>query len=307
MTIQSILVATDLSVPDMLALQRAWRLAHAHRATVKLMYVPPRGQQVPATAAERLGDTARLLEQGLGLRVTTVPIQAHRLEDLVAQARGMDLVVLPHRRERSTAAFFRGQPVLRILRSCSCPVLVARQVGGEHYRRILVAVDFSPGSEALVKLAADLDGEAELELFHAFSTRGEARLRAAEATEQAVRAYRERCQRHAQKRMLVLTDSFEARRNRLFTMIGRGDAGRQTVVQQERSGADLVVVGKRRSSAWADFFCGSVAQRILSWGSSDVLVVPPAYAPASAPVAARRMKGTMAPALDIRPAGRRGS
>lgn len=49
---------------------------------------------------------------------------------------------------------------------------------------------------------------------------------------------------------------------------------RQAAVQQEYVGADLVVVGKRRRSAVAEFFCGSVAQRLLSWSSSDVLVVP---------------------------------
>jgi len=66
----------------------------------------------------------------------------------------------------------------------------------------------------------------------------------------------------------------------------RGDPGRQVLVQQERSGADLVVVGKRTAGAWADFFCGSVAHRVLSWGTSDVLVVPQAYVEAAKPVAA---------------------
>jgi nucleotide-binding universal stress UspA family protein len=112
----------------------------------------------------------------------------------------------------------------------------------------------------------------------------------AEATEQAIRAYRERCMRYASDRMLVLSDSFDARRNRVRTVIGRGDPGMQTVVQQEHSGADLVVLGKRRTSAWEEFFWGSVAHKVLSWGSSDVLVVPHDYVPASAPVAARRLR-----------------
>ena len=290
MTLQSILVATDLSVQENLALQRAWRLADAHRAAVKLMYMPPRGQQVPRAAAARLALEGRQLEESLGLRVETVSTRLHQFEHLVGEARGMDLVVLPHRRERSTAAFFRGQPVLRVLRNARCPVLVTRQVGGEHYRRILVAVDFSPESERLVEVAAHIDAHAELEVFHAIDTLGEARLRAAEATEHAVRAYRERCLRHARERMLALTDSFDARRNRFSTMVGRGDPGRQVVVQQERSGADLVVLGKRRSSAWEDFFCGSVAHRVLSWGNSDVLVVPQAWQPAREPAAARRIQ-----------------
>jgi len=294
MNIQTILVATDLSASENIALQRACRLAETHRATVKLMYLPPRGQEAPSAARARLATAARQLEESLGLSVRTVPVKGHRLEDFISQARGMDLVVLPHRRERSTAAFFRGQPVLRILRECSSPVRVARQTHGEHYRRILVAVDFSPQSEALVKIAAGLDPRAELELFHAIGTREEARLRSTEATEQAVRTYRERCLRDARERMVTLTDSFDARRNRLFTLIGRGDPGRQAVIQQERSDADLVVLGKGRTSAWADFFCGSVAHRVLSWGSSDVLLVPQGDVQASAPVAARRIQRVQA-------------
>jgi nucleotide-binding universal stress UspA family protein len=287
MNIKSILVVTDLSAREDTALQRASQLAHAHRATVKLMYVPVRGHPVLPTAASQLANAARQLEERMDLRVGTAPVKSGQLEDLVTEARGADLVVLPHRHERSTAAFFRGQPVLSLLRQCSRPVLVVRQARSARYARVLVAVDFSALSEALVKFAATFDTGAELEIFHAISTRGESKLRSAEATEQAVRTYRERCLRHARARIVELTDSCDARRNRVLTTIGRGDPGRQAVIQQEHSGADLVVLGKKRSTAWADFFCGSVAHRVLSWGSSDVLVVPDAYLLATASLAAR--------------------
>jgi nucleotide-binding universal stress UspA family protein len=306
MTIESILVATDLSAQENMAIQRASRLAHAHRATVKLMYLPPRGQQVPGSASARLANAASKLQRRLALRVEAVPTRKHKLEDLAAQASGMDLVVLPHRRERSTAAFFRGQPVLRLLRGCSCPVLVTRQVRSEHYRHIIVAVDFSAESEALVKLATELDARAELQVFHAIATLGEDRLRSAEATERAIRAYRERCLRDAQERMLTLTDSFQSHGSRLVAVIRRGDPGTQTVFQQQHSDADLVVLGKRRTSAWEDFFCGSVAHRVLSWGSSDVLLVPQGEAQPSARLAAHRI-GNGRPALDVAPAERRWS
>lgn len=289
MTIQSILVATDLSVPENIVVRRALRLAISHDATVRLKYMPPTGQEPAPDAALRLARLAAELEQSVGLRIGTAAVEPHKVEDLCADARGVDLLVLPHRRERSTGAFFRGQPVLRVLRTARCPVLVARRTPDADYGRILVAVDFSAESGELVQLAGDLDAHAQLELFHAVDTLGEARLRAAEATEHAVRAYREQCLRNARDRMLTLSDSFVARRNRLFTHIGRGDPGRPVVVQQERSDADLVVVGKRRSSAWEDFFCGSVAHRVLSWGNSDVLVVPLGLAPATAPHAARRL------------------
>lgn len=287
--VRSILVATDLSAQEGIAVQRAWRLAQAHGAALRLMYMPPRGQEPVPDAARRLARAARDLEDGLRLRATAVPVNAHALDDLLAASRGMDLVVLPHRRERSTGAFFRGQPVLPLLRAARCPVLVARHADQPHYRRILVALGFAAESLPLAELAAGIDPRAELELFHAVDTANESRLRFAEATENAVRAYRRRCLEHARRRMLALADAFEARHRRVLTAFGRGDAGHQVVLQQEHSGADLVVVGKRRSTAWDDFFSGSVAHRVLSWGRSDVLVVPLGLTPATAPMAARRI------------------
>jgi nucleotide-binding universal stress UspA family protein len=308
MSIRSILAVTDLSEREDMAVRRAAQLAHTHRASVKLMVVPPRGQPMPPAATSRLANAARQLEESLGLRVRTAPVQAGKLEYLIAQARGMDLVVLPHRHERSTAAFFRGQPVLRLLRCCSCPVLVVRQARGVHYERALVAVDFSALSEGLVKMAASFDPPAELQVFHAISTLDETKLRSAEATEHAVRAYRDQCLKHAQQRVVLLTDSLAARSKRVVPVFGHGDPGQQAILQQQRCGADLVVLGKKRSTAWEDFLCGSVAHHVLSWASSDVLVVPEGHLQATAPIAARRMarRGGQ-PARPVRPLERRPS
>lgn len=307
MNLKSILVVTDLSAPENIAVQRALQLADTHRASIKLMYVPRSRQPVPPAAASRLANAARQLEESVGLPVGTAPVESGLLKDLVVEARGADLVVLPHRHERSTAAFFRGQPVLSLLRQSNRPVLVVRQAHTVRYARVLVAVDFSEASEALVTLAATFDSAAELEIFHAISTLDEAKLRSAEAHEHVVRAYRERCLKHVQGRMVSFSDSLDARGNRVLTTIGRGDPGRQAVIQQEHSGADLVVLGKKRSTAWGDFFRGSVAHRVLSWGSSDVLVVPDAYLQAAAPLAARRVARVVGnrPALPLRPVERR--
>jgi nucleotide-binding universal stress UspA family protein len=88
---RSILVATDLTMRGSSAVQRAWQLAQAHGASLKMAYLPGRGRDVP---------------------------------DLAEQAVGMDLVVLPHQRERSITDVFRGNPVARLLRECRCPVLM---------------------------------------------------------------------------------------------------------------------------------------------------------------------------------------
>jgi nucleotide-binding universal stress UspA family protein len=253
------------------------------------MHAPASGREPAPGAVARLAQAAAPLHARLEFRVETVPaLPGDTMERIAAEARGADLVVLPHRRERSTAAFFRGQPVLRLLRAAGKPVLVVRRAGGPHYRRILVGVDFTPASQAIVKLAAQLDPLAQLELFHAIDTRGESHLQAADATMEAVRTYRAHCLEKAQQHMLSVTDSFAARRNRVLTAIGRGSPGQQILIQQEHAGADLVVVGKSESSAWLDFLRTSVAHRVLSWGTSDVLVVPEAAATGMVPAGGRR-------------------
>jgi len=283
---RTILVLTDLSERESIAVQRAAQIADTHRAALRILYMPASAKD-PVVAPAALAAAGFQLEAALDLPVTVASVAAGRLDEVVAHATSADLVVVPHRSERSLSAFFRGQPVERLLRLCRRPVLVARASRGPHYARILVGVDLTPASAQLLVFAARLDPRSELEVFHAVSTLNEARLRSAEATEAAVRLYREKCVAHARERMVVLTDSFVARRNRFLATVGRGDPGTQAIVQQQHSGADLVVVGKSAAPAWSDFLSGSVAQRVLNWGTSDVLVVPLAGAPDAMSVARR--------------------
>jgi nucleotide-binding universal stress UspA family protein len=285
--IRSILAVTDLSLQSNLAVERAAQLAMAHRAILKLMVLPTRIDAPPANGASRLVHVAKDLGSRLGITVRTVAQVANTLAHVAEEAGCADLLVLGYRRERTVASLLQGQAAERLARLCRCPVLVIKTVPHRRYRRILVAVDFTPASKKLVQLAWRLDDEAEIELFHAISTLDEAKLRSAEVSQHAVKAYRHECMRHARDRIFWLTDSFDARRNRVMSAIGHGDPARQAVIQQEHAGADLLAVGKRSSSPIADFIFGSVAQRVLCWASSDVLIVPDG-ARAATRVAARQ-------------------
>lgn len=274
MNIRSILAVTDLSRRGNAALDRAAQLAVEHRATLKLMCLPSPGNQAPSSAAAALSHAATDLAQRHGIVVRPIAQTANRLTHVAEEASNADLLVIAHAPIRSFAAFVCGQIPERLLRLCHCPVLVTRGVVSRNYARILVAVDFTPESKALVKLGAEIDATAELELFHAIGTLDETKLRSADVSPEIIKAYRHECVLHARDRIFWLTDTFDTRRNRVFSAIGRGDPGRQAAVQQEHVGADLLVVGKRRSSTFTDFVIGSNAQRALRWATSDVLVVP---------------------------------
>jgi len=289
--IQSILAITDLSAHGLRTVVRAASIAAAHGALLKIMYAPAAfAGPADADAAGGLGAVCLEVAERFGILVKKIDDTRGRLEDAAREAHWCDLVVIGDEPDRSLAAFFRGQPAERLLRAAQRPVLVVRlhaQAGG--YAHILVAVDLMEASRPLVDAACAFDSQADIELFHAFTPIHEGKLRYADVSAHAIDAYRHACARHARERMLWLSDASSARRNRVVSSIGRGDPARQASVQQQYSGADLLVVGKRGRSALTDFLLGSVALRVLRWSTGDVLVVPHGVqAPSSTAVVRRR-------------------
>lgn len=285
----SILAVTDFSAQGDNALSRAAHLAAEHGATLKLIYLAYPGEPPPPDAGCRLAHHALQLGQRHDIRVRSVSRIAFTLEDVLPETRCADLLVWGTAPVRGIRAFFLGQPVEGMLRRCQRPVLVVREPANGPYRSLVVAVDFSEASRGLVELGFALNTHAQVELFHAVSTANEGKLRNAEVSEQAIKAYREACRRYAQDRMFWLTDSYDAHRNRVLSAIGYGNPASQAVVQQQRSGAELIVVGKHPSSAVVDLLFESVAQGVLRDSTGDVLVVPRAFQPASSATAANRL------------------
>lgn len=192
----------------------------------------------------------------------------------MAETGRAELLVLHHRSQSTLAECLGGSMTRKVLRLCHCPVLFVQDKPTRVYGQVLVAVDFTPESRALVQYACDISDESEIQLFHAIGTIGETKLRMVNVSAKIIQAYRQDLYSDAQGRLFQMADSGDTRRNRVLSYIGRGDPAQQIAIQQESTGADLVVIGKTRRSALADFFHGSVAQRFLRFGGCDVLVVP---------------------------------
>ena len=275
MRIQNILALTDFSIQAEHGLDRAAALAAAHGARLRILYAcetPPLQLSDPMA---RLDQRARQLARRHGVEVSTIAGTGRLLEDGLTEAARADLMVAHRRMYRDGAVLPRRQLLYPLLRRSPCPVLVVQRPLQGAYARVLVSVDFCAASRPLVRYAGDLEAGAALELFHAIDTHNEARLRSAEASTAAVQAYRREVQQYAQQQLYRLSDVFEARRNRVGTLIGRGDAVRHLTVQQERIGADLVVLGQERRSRLMDWVRGSVPRKLLAGGmKSDLLVVP---------------------------------
>lgn len=286
---RSILAVTDFSIQGTHAVARAALLCAKHRATLKLVYLAPVDETPPPDAAVRLSHHALQLQQRHPISVHAATRTDFTAANVAVEAKSVDLVVWGTAPLRGLRAWLSVHPALRMLRGTPRPVLVVRQRAERPYQSVMVAVDFSAASRRLAEWAAALNPSAQIGLFHAIDTANEGKLRYAEVSEQAIRMYREECRRHAQSRMLTLLDSNDARRNRLFSAMGRGDPARQALVQQHSMGSDLIVVGKRPRSWLSDWVFESVAQRVLHGARTDVLIAPHGFQPASRGAAIERL------------------
>lgn len=266
----SILVLTDRSLREGMALQRAQHLADAHGADLKVMDWP-RGK-------------------------------SRTLDGLSRAASAADLVVLHRREAPGLRSLFMGEPFVEAIRAIAKPVLVVRRAPIANYSRVLAAVDLSDDAGPLARVSGAVQPGAPVELFHAVSTRDESKLRYADVSELAVREYRRQCIEHAQRKVAFVKDSLRASGTMVSSVLGLGDPARMTALRQENSHADLVVVGKHPSSALREFILGSVASRILEWSTADVLVVPrPIRVPHAATQAERSFMTWMRSDLPSKP------
>lgn len=165
---RSILAVTDLAPHGNRAVLRAAMLAAQQRALLKIMYAPldldgsigkEVDQDVKRLAAE--------IHSRFNVLVKIVANTGGHLQAVAEEAQWVGVLVIGEHWEKSTRAFFCGQPIERLQRVVPCPILLARVEASHRYRRILVANDFTPCSKKLLKLARWLDSDAQIESFHA--------------------------------------------------------------------------------------------------------------------------------------------
>jgi nucleotide-binding universal stress UspA family protein len=141
-------------------------------------------------------------------------------------------------------------------------------------KRILVATDFSEGSDAALEQAfsvAKIVGGAVVDLVHVLdpalltapTSLGAMPLVDAEALMNEVdKALAERAARATKQGVVCTTDSLD------------GFPPREIARHAQQTGADLIVVGTHGRTGLAHAIMGSVAERVVQRASCPVLVVP---------------------------------
>ena len=285
-----ILAATDFSGPARHAADRAARLAHETGAALTLMHVLPGGamqelrhwlgaghpmeQQLQDDAQRQLAMLVSELQTHRHVAARAVNVSGHVLDAIHREAEGLDaaLLVLGARGAGFLRRLVLGSTSERLLRRTTRPLLVVRQTPHEPYRRVLVALDFSPWSAQAVTLAHRVAPHARLLLFNAYQVPFEEKLHFAGVDAATIERYRSQARADATQRVHALAAASGLTPGDWEPCIVEGDASQRIVEHEQEKDCDLVVLGKHGQSATEDLLLGSVSKHVLAEGSTDVLV-----------------------------------
>jgi len=291
-SIRHIFAATDLSPPSLQAVDRGFLLARTTGARYTLMHalgldalgplanlLGDQAGDIARKVIERqraamvamAGDSARnpgitptiLVEEGMA----TAAVPAY------AAATDADLVIVGARGESTLRRFVLGSTASHLLRKSKCPVLVVKRPARAPYRRVLVAVDFSPGSELSLRMARELAPEAHILLHHVFDVPFEGMLKYAGVSEHEIHRYRAEARERAMQALLELAARVGLPRSEFVPIVHHGDAAHHILEEEAHARCDLIVMGKHGTHVTEELLLGSVTKRVLSESHGDLLVV----------------------------------
>lgn len=288
---QHILAATDLSAPSRHAVDRAYRLAAERGWQLTLAHAIAPGMFDGLQVL--LGQEARSLDQMLvadtqarlaalnadprhtrGISADCVVLNGRPIDAIARHAEEINagLLVLGARGEGFLRQLTLGSTASRLLRKARQPVLVVKQPPHETYRRVLVAVDFSPAALAALRLVRQLAPEAALVLLHAVEIPFEGKMQHANVAPEIIQHYRIQAQLVGMQKLRDLARSEVLPDAETQLLALHGDAPRLIIEQEQEQDCDLIVVGKRGIHIAEELLLGSTTKHILMEAQGDVLV-----------------------------------
>lgn len=286
----SLLAATDFSEHARHAVDRAARLAHETDAALTLMHVLPLGalqelrrwlepdraveQHLHDDAQRRLNALVAEVQSSRHVTARAVNCDGSVIDEIVREADALDagVLVLGARGAGLWRRLVLGSTSERLLRRTTRPLLVVRQAPHGPYRRVLVAVDFSPWSARSIALARRVAPHATLVLFNACQVPFEEKLRYAGVDDATIERYRQQSRADANRGVHELAAANGLKPGEWQPLIVEGDAAQRIIEYEQDEHCDLVVLGKHGRSAVEDLLLGSVSKHVLAEGGADVLV-----------------------------------
>lgn len=250
-------------------------MSNASAASLRDLLRPHAGipAQVLGSARAMLDELASDLAARTGVAATPRVEQGEVIPSILAAARQAALLVVGAHGWNPLRDLILGSTAERLLGRCRRPVLVVRRPARGPYRRVIVAMDFSPHSLNALAMAMRIAPGADIVLVHAFGIPFEGKLRIAGVDEERLREHRTQARHQALTEMVAMVASIDGDRSRLSHAVAHGNPPQLILAKARQLRADLVVIGRRGRSAAEDFLLGSVTRHVLSDAKCDVLVV----------------------------------
>jgi nucleotide-binding universal stress UspA family protein len=277
---RTLLLGTDLSCRCDRAMDRATVLAAEWRARLVVLHVLQEPAPVtdlpswrrpldPCEAARR-----RVLRDLRGAEGLDLQVMVERGEPAssileVVERFGGELIVTGVARDETLGRLLLGTTVEALVRRASVPVLVVKSRPRGAYQNVIVATDFSEGSRSALEAALSLLPEARVRLSHAYRVPLESFI----IDQMAAREGAARLAMEESRAFLAATPAVAADGRFIDTVCEYGEVGALLEDLVQLGDVDLVVLGTEGRSGLAGVLLGSVAQRLLSRLSVDMLVV----------------------------------
>jgi nucleotide-binding universal stress UspA family protein len=286
--LHEVLVISDPSPASTNAVWRAALIAREQGASLRLLHVA--GQREPAeqvhAALTAVGEQVRAR---LGIELNAEIVEGDLLAKAVVAARAAGLLVIGPRRVNPLREWVAGTQAERLIRLCRIPTLVVKRpatpgrnaalgsVEPGRYGRVLVSVDLRPEAADLIAAAMHFSRDPQMHIFHALGAGANHRSAAASSAKSGATAME-----RAQSALRELVGFSGAHTLGAVPAVAFGRAAQCVLARERATGAELVVIGKRRRGLLADFILGGVTQQVLAASQADVLVMPSTRNPVAA-------------------------
>jgi nucleotide-binding universal stress UspA family protein len=267
MSATDLLVISDGAPAAVNAIWRAALIAREQGAALRVLCA---NRDTKATSAAHRGLDAitTSVRARLGIDAHAEVLQGEMLGAVIAAARTAALLVIGSRRANPLHEWICGTQAERLIRLCRVPTLVIKRpavparnasLGATaepgRYGRVLVPVDLREESAEQVAYAMAFSRDPRTQVFHAVGS-GTATMQLAHSA------------------LARIVEASGAHEHGAVPAIGFGPAVDCVLARERATGAELVVIGKRRRGLLADFFMGGVTQKVLARSRADVLVMP---------------------------------
>jgi nucleotide-binding universal stress UspA family protein len=290
--IRNIVVPTDFSPWGDAACARAALFARTYGAAVHVVHalgfpitlihnevsLPPDFWDDLRRAAQEPLERARKAIEASGVPTVTAQV-ASRLDPVVAiqelvRALDGDLVVMGTHGRRGLEHAFLGSVAERALRTVDRPILAVKEdpeAAAKPISRILLAVDFSPHSDAAVEITADVAERfsASVDVVHAFDFAADYRGYLAALAIDAER----KIERNIYEQLSAIRSRLEQRGIRAHANLRFGHPASAIADEARQVECQLIVMGTRGLTGLSHVLLGSVAERTLRAAPCSVLCV----------------------------------